>query len=78
MAVSITLFLGSSNLLDQDVLSLESSDPAVSVLLAPFSQRLVDVVDEGDDSVKSYHPASPAHRELLEFMDLATARLDLV
>lgn len=72
--------MGSSDLLDQDVLSLESSDPEDSVLLAqPASHKEADVVDEGEDSVciKSSQPASPAHGELLKVMALATVRLDL-
>lgn len=40
---------GSSNLLDQVVLSLESSGPADSMLLVPSSQEEVDVAEKGED-----------------------------
>lgn len=67
---------GLSDLLDQDVLSLESLDPADSMLLAPSSQNEADLVDEGKDiacSVPS-QPASPAY----EVMACTTTRLGLV
>ncbi len=63
-----------SKLLEEDVLSLTSSDPAGSALLA-HGQEWVDE-DEEDISEPS-KPVCPAYDELLEVMERATARLDL-
>lgn len=62
------LVTDSSNLLDQDVLSLEPSDTAECMLLAPSSQDEADMVEEGDDVVCSEpsQPASPTYKELLD------------
>lgn len=48
MALSRSSVVGSRDLLDQDVLSLESCDLADSMLLAPSSQEEADVVEEGE------------------------------
>lgn len=48
MALSCSSVVGSRDLLDQDVLSLESCDLAESMLLAPSSQEEADVVEEGE------------------------------
>lgn len=65
---------------DQNVLSLESSDPADSILLAPSSQEETDVVEEDKDIAFSElsQPTSPAYEELLYVMACTTTRLDLV
>ncbi len=63
-----------SELLEEDVLSLTSSDPAGSALLA-HGQEWADE-DEEDISEPS-QPVCPAYDELLEVMERATARLDL-
>ncbi len=63
-----------SELLEEDVLSLTSSDPAGSALLA-HGQEWADE-DEEDISEPS-QPVCPAYDELLDFMEHATARLDL-
>ncbi len=63
-----------SELLEEDVLSLTSSDPAGSALLA-HGQEWADE-DEEDISEPS-QPVCPAYDELLEVMEHATARLDL-
>lgn len=49
MCLSNSSVAGSSNLLDQDVLSLASSYPADSMLLTPSIQEEPDVVEEGED-----------------------------
>lgn len=51
--------MASSNLLDQDVLFLESSDPADSILLVPYSQDEADVVEKS-------LPATLTYEELLD------------
>lgn len=66
MALLRSSVTSSSDLLDQDVLSLESCEPAYSILLAPSSQDEVDVVEEGED---------PAYEELLDVMACGTTRL---
>lgn len=69
---------GSSDLLYQDVLmSLESSDPADTMLLAQSSQDEVDVVEEGEYIAFSEpsQPISPAYEEFLEVMVHTTTRL---
>ncbi len=63
-----------SELLEEDVLSLTSSDPAGSALLA-HGQEWADE-DEEDISEPS-QSVCPAYDELLEVMEHATARLDL-
>lgn len=78
LALSRTSIAGLSDLLDQGVLSLETSDPADSMLLAPFSQEEGNVVEEGEESVctESSHPVSPTYGELLGVMAWPV-RLDL-
>lgn len=70
---------GLSDLLNQDVLSPASSDPAESMLLVQSSQKEADVFGEGEDSIctEPSQPASPSYGELLDFMTHVTARLDL-
>lgn len=64
-------------LLEEDVLSLTSSDPAGSALQAS-SQGEQDLADEGEDDVSEpSQPACPAYGELMEVMDRATARLEI-
>ncbi len=59
------------------MLSLTSSDPAGSALLAS-GQSEQDLADEGeDDAFEPYQPACPAYGVLIEVMICATARLDL-
>lgn len=77
MSLSCSSVTGSSDLLYQDVLSLESSDPADSMLLAQSSQDEVDVVGEGEYIAFSEpsQPISPAYEEFLEVMVHTTTRL---
>jgi len=58
---------GLIDLLDQDVQSLKSSDPADSMFLAPSSQDEMDVVEEGEGITCSEptQSASPKDRKLL-------------
>ncbi len=63
-----------SKLLEEDVLSLTSSDPAGSALLA-HGQEWAD--EGGEDISEPSQPVCPAYVELLEVMERATARLDL-
>ncbi|KAL0160129.1 hypothetical protein M9458_043854, partial [Cirrhinus mrigala] len=60
---------------DDDVISLTSSDPAASALLG-FTQEEQELLDEELQS-ESSQSSCPAYDELLEVMELATARLDL-
>ncbi len=63
-----------SKLLEEDVLSLTSSDPAGSALLAHGQEW----ADEGGEHISELsQPVCPAYVELLEVMEHATARLDL-
>ncbi len=64
-----------SILLEEDVLSLTSSDPAGSALLA-HGQEWADE-DEEENISEPSQPVCPAYGELLEVMEHATARLDL-
>ncbi len=63
-----------SKLLEEDVLSLTSSDPAGSALLA-HGQEWAD--EGGEDISEPSQPVCPTYVELLEVMERATARLDL-
>ncbi len=66
-----------SELRGEDVLSLTSSDPAGSALLAS-GQSEQNLADEGEDGAfEPSQPACPAYGELMEVMNRATARLDL-
>ncbi len=66
-----------SELRGEDVLSLTSSDPAGSALLAS-GQSEQDLADEGEDGAfEPSQPACPTYGELMEVMNRATARLDL-
>ncbi len=63
-----------SKLLEEDVLSLTSSDPAGSALLAHGQEW----ADEDEENISEpCQPVCPAFDELLEVMEHATARLDL-
>ncbi len=64
-----------NKLLEEDVLSLTSSDPAGSALLA-HGQEWADE-DEEENISEPAQPVCPAYCELLEVMERATARLDL-
>lgn len=57
MSLSHSSVVNSSNLLDQNVLSLESSDPADIALLAS-SQEELDEAEVGEDVI--YEPSQPA------------------
>lgn len=46
MSLSYSSLIGSNDLLDLDILSLESSDPTNSILLAPSSPEEMDVAEE--------------------------------
>ncbi len=59
----------------EDVLSLASSDPAGSSLLAS-GQSEQDLADE-DGVLEPSQPACPAYGEVMEVMNHATVRLDL-
>lgn len=59
MALSRSSVTGLIDLLDQDVQSLESFDPADSMFLAPSSQDEADVVEEGED-ITCREPTQPA------------------
>ncbi|ROL45311.1 hypothetical protein DPX16_0969 [Anabarilius grahami] len=63
-------------LLDNDVLSLTSSDPSASALLAlsPREQEVAVEEEEGEPSETSRRPC-PAYAELLEVMECASGRL---
>lgn len=61
-------------LLEGDVLSLTSSDPAASALLVS-SQKEQEVADA--EMTEPPEPPCPAYAELLEVMERATARLEL-
>lgn len=66
-----------SALLDEDVFSLESSNPADSALLA-LSLEEQDVAVEGEDKLlEPSQPACSAYNELLEVMARLSQRLDL-
>ncbi len=66
-----------SELRGEDVLSLTSSDPAGSTLLAS-GQSEQDLADEGEDGAfEPSQPACLAYGELMEVMNRATARLAL-
>lgn len=59
------------------ILSLASSDPADSTLLAT-SQEVQDVAAEGEDVLmEPSEPACPAYNELLEVMHDAEIRISL-
>ncbi|KAL0148247.1 hypothetical protein M9458_056479 [Cirrhinus mrigala] len=62
---------------DDDVISLTSSDPAASALLGPTQEE--QEMSEGEEAEAEPSLIScPADDELLEVMDRATARLDLL
>ncbi|ROL48464.1 Retrotransposon-derived protein PEG10 [Anabarilius grahami] len=63
---------------DDDVLSLTSSDPGASALLAagPREQEMA-VEEEADEPAAPSRPPCPAYAELLEVMDRASGRLQL-
>ncbi len=67
---------GESELRDDDVLSLMSSDPAVSALLASSQDEQEEAV-EIDDVSEHSQPACPTYDELLDVMSHATEKLDL-
>lgn len=72
MSLSQSSATGASALLDEDVLSLESTNPADSALLA-LSQKQQDMALEGEDVLmEPSQPACPAYNELLEVMDRVT------
>lgn len=71
-ALSHSSITSSSNLLDQDMLSLASSHLADGIVLAEEEVYVVGVC------IEPSQPASPSHEELLDVMASATARLDLV
>lgn len=71
MSLLYSSVTGSNDLLDQDILSLESSDPTNSILLTPSSPEEVDVAEEGEDIVSPPRLPSP-HMILLEVMAHAT------
>ncbi len=61
---------------DDDVISLISSDPAASALLGSAQEELK--MSEGEEAETEPSQSScPAYDELLEVMQRATARLDL-
>ncbi|KAL0179777.1 hypothetical protein M9458_025219, partial [Cirrhinus mrigala] len=62
-------------LLDDDVISLTSSDPPASALLG-YTQEEQELLDEEMES-EFFQTSCPAYNELLEVMERATARLDL-
>ncbi|ROK82361.1 hypothetical protein DPX16_4016 [Anabarilius grahami] len=63
---------------DDDVLSLTSSDPAASALLAasPREQEMV-FEEEAGEPAETSKPPCPAYAELLEVMERASGRLQL-
>ncbi|ROI81362.1 hypothetical protein DPX16_14791 [Anabarilius grahami] len=63
---------------DDDVLSLTSSDPAASALLAssPREQEMANEEEAGEPAETS-KPPCPAHAELLEVMERGSGRLQL-
>lgn len=66
-------------LLEEDVLSLTCSDPASSALLASSQGEQV-VADEGEEveMTEPSQPPCPVYIELLEVMECATTRLELL
>ncbi|XP_016085022.1 serine/threonine-protein kinase WNK2-like [Sinocyclocheilus grahami] len=64
-----------SELLDDDAISLTSSDPAASALLAQSQDEQMSDEDEKVET-ESSQSSCPMYDELLEVMDRATARLD--
>ncbi|ROL43895.1 hypothetical protein DPX16_11927 [Anabarilius grahami] len=75
MALTCSSAADESELLEEDVLSLTSSDPAGSALLV-FSQVEQEVSDEGDkvDISEPSWSDCPMYFELLEVVEHATAR----
>ncbi len=64
-------------LLEEDVLSPTSSDPAGSALPAS-SQGEQELANESEEDIYEHsQPACPTYEELLEVMERATARLDI-
>ncbi len=72
--ISLSSAADESKQLEEDVLSL-TSDPAGSALLA-HGQKWAD--EGGKDISEPSQPVCPAYVELLEVMEHATARLDLL
>ncbi|KAL1278230.1 hypothetical protein QQF64_024903 [Cirrhinus molitorella] len=68
--------LDESELLEDDIVSLTSSDPGASALLGSTQEE--QEMSEGEEAEAEPSQSScPAYEELLEVMDRATVRLDL-
>ncbi len=65
------------DLLDVDVLSLVSSDPADSALLDASLEEQDVVVEDKNETLEPSLPACPAYSELSDVMVLVTERLNL-
>lgn len=77
MSLSQSSAISTSAPLDEDILSLESSDPGDSTLLAT-SQGEQDVATEDENVLmEPSKPACPAYNELLEVIACMMQRLDL-
>lgn len=77
MSLSHSSVVNSSDLLDQDVLSLESSEPA-DIALLTSSQEELDEAEVGEDVIcEPSQPARLPFEELLEVMASFAERLDL-
>lgn len=76
LSLSRSSVMDKSELLDDDTISLTSSDPAASALLSP-SQEEQEMLDE-DEEIESSKSSCPAYMELLVVMERATVRHDLL
>ncbi|KAL1272157.1 hypothetical protein QQF64_031173 [Cirrhinus molitorella] len=65
-----------NELLEDDVVSLTSSDPEASALLGS-TQKEQEMSEGEDPDAEPSQSSCPAYEELLEVMDRATVRLDL-
>ncbi len=61
---------------DDDVISLTSSDPAASALLA-YAQKEQEMFEGEEVETEPSHSSCPAYEELLEVIERVTARFDL-
>ncbi|KTG46021.1 hypothetical protein cypCar_00042415, partial [Cyprinus carpio] len=78
LSLSCSSVMDENELLDDDAISLTSSDPAASALLDQ-SQDEQEMSDEDEIvETESSKSSCPAYDVLLEVMDHATARLDLL
>ncbi len=78
LSLSRSSFKDESELLDDNVISPMSSDPAACALLAP-SQEEQEMLDEDDEiETESSKSSCPAYTEILMVMERATERHELL